>query len=297
MFNSENNEDIKQAWYAFAPYVGVRQHRRSRPEVVRLLASLLVFVFFLAAYIYPSKSNDGPSFGHRVPECEVYPVLDDRNLTGVITFSETENLIDAKYSVWEKTKERMIYEAEIPMERIEQGSYTIPSMSFWDDYAAHFTEYTGFEEKGDYLEEVRVDLRYEASNGEIRVRTYSQVPASASLCWMQKASKTHGALLVEDGFITEIIHTSHLRNRIRECFVEQPERINRSGIISVRVLVDGQELSKKPKSEKMFTIVNVVRIPIPDGHLQDGSHNMEIYVTQYIDGFKKPIEFLINDTY
>ena len=61
--------------------------------------------------------------------------------------------------------------------------------------------------------------------------------------------------------------------------------------------MDGQPVIEKPYSEKVNSRLLVVRIPIPEGMSEDGTHNLQIYVTQYISGFRKSMEFLVEDTF
>lgn len=294
--DNRDNEELKQAWYAFAPASGNGTVRVKRSVAFRLLTSLLVFAVFITAAVYPPSPNERAS-NWKAPTCTAYPITNGKDFTGVITFAEPAKIVSAKYAVWEATKERMLFEEEIPKERIDEGAFTIPTVSFWDDYVVNFTDYTGFGTKGDYNQQLRVTLRYYSSNGELKLRTFVADSVEASPCWMQQASKKHGALLVKEGYITEIFHTAQVRERIRECYIEQPGRVTRGDVISVRVRIDGKTLTRNLETDKVGHGLVIVRIPVPEGYEQDGTHKVEIYVTQYISGFKKALEFLTVDTY
>ena len=294
--DNQDNEKLNQAWYAFAPASRNGQVHVKRSAAFRLLTSLLVLAVFITAAVYPPAPNERDSL-RKAPTCEIYPITNGKDLTGVINFTQVARIESAKYAVWESTQERMLYEEEIPKERIEEGSFTIPTVSFWDDYVVHFTDYSGFGEKGDYNQQVRVSLRYYSTGGELKLRTFVADTVEASPCWMQMASKKHGALLVREGYITEIFHTAQVRERIRECYIDQPGRVTRGDIISVRVKIDGKAPAKSLETDKVGHGLMIVRIPVPEGMEQDGTHKIEIYVTQYISGFKRSLEFLTIDSY
>ena len=294
--DNKDQEELKQAWYAFAPSSVKAQKRMKKSVAFRILASVLVLALFVSAAVYPPKANEH-GVVRRAPSCQAYPITNGKDFTGVIYFSESDKIVSAKYAVWEATKERQLYEEEIPKEWIDAGEFTIPVTSFWDDYVVNFTDYTGFGTKGDYNQQLRVTLRYLSANGEMKLRTFVADPIEASPCWMQQASKKHGALLVKEGYVTEIFHTAQVRDRIRECFIEQPGRVTRSDVISVRVRIDGKDFIRNLETDKVGHGLMIVRIPIPNGHEQDGTHVVEIYVTQYIQGFNKAIEFVTIDRY
>ena len=294
----ENREVEKtgESWYVFAPEKGSENGRKKRTALFRALALVFVLIFFISAHFYPVRAN---TIGliRKIPGCRVYPIIYERDFTGVITFPEPEYVVGAKYAVWENTLERKLFEEEIPKEIIDTGSYTIPTMSFWDDYMEHRSEYAGFEAKGNYKQVIWVTLYYETGTGEIKSRSFTADTVEAPLCWMQQATRKNGRVLMSDGYVTEIVHTMHLDSDVRECLIEQPGKVMRSDIISVRVLIDGQEPAEKPIAEKPARGLFVIRIPIPEGHKKDGSHTVEIYTTQYITGFKKSVEFMSTDTY
>ena len=294
--DNQEHEELKQAWYAFAPALRNGQVRVKRSVAFRLLTSVLVLAVFITAAIYPPAANEKAAL-RKAPTCEIYPITNGKDITGVINFTQVSRIESAKYAVWEATQERMLYEEEIPKERIADGSFTIPTVSFWDDYVVHFTDYTGFGTKGDYNQQVRVSLRYYSSSGELKLRTFVADPVEASPCWMQMASKKHGALLVKEGYITEIFHTAQVRERIRECYIDQPGRVTRGDIISVRVKIDGKTPAGSLETDKVGHGLVIVRIPVPAGMEQDGTHKIDIYVTQYIGGFKRSLEFLTTDIY
>jgi len=293
---SKNEKDLKQAWYAFVPSSGSRQNRNKRSGIFKYISGVLVLAFFISAFFFPPKDNPN-KIDRKAPDCDIYPITTEKDISGVIRFFETDKIVSAKYSVWEKTQGRMLYAAALSKEDIDSGNFTIPTMSFWDDYVVHFTEYTGFGKKGDYKQEVRVTLNYDPGNGEIKTKAFASDPVEASICWMQMATKNHGSRLVMDGYITEIIHSMHLTNDVRECYVEQPERVRKSDIISVRVTIDGKPVPQKPHIEKVSTGLTVVRVAVPEGMEKDGTHTIEIYLTQYITEFKEALEFLTIDTY
>ena len=271
------------------------KNKRVRLKVSAFVA-VAVFLCFLSALskTYAPKaemSRNDP------PRCEVYPITTSKNITGSLRFTNPERIISAKLYIYEATQNRLLYEEELPEEVYMSGSYTIPEMSFYSDYVKHFEEYTGFGKKGDYQQEMKVKLTYDTGNEGIKARTFSNLSTEDSLYKVQKASKKHGSLLVTPGYITEILHTPENAVRISECFVEQPDRVRRDGQVSVRVTIDGQELKTKPHAEKINYTLFVVRIPIPEGMTEDKSHTIEIYITQYIDGFRKGLEFLTIDTF
>ena len=230
-------------------------------------------------------------------KCEVYPITTAQDICGVLRFTNTGRIKGATLYVYEKTQDRLLYEEELDLEAVRSGSYTVPTMSFHDDYVMHFEEYTGFGAKGDYLQEMRVKLSYETEKGDLKSRTFTGEPVEAYLCWIQQASKNHGSSLMKEGFITEVIHTPSEATRITDCFIEQPERVRRNDHLSVRVTMDGKPLAEKAVAEKINAGLFVVRIPVPEGVSQDGSHTLEIYVTQYVNGFRKSLEFLTTDTF
>lgn len=270
--------------------------KRKGPKLFQFLAGILVLAFFLAAYIHPPKVN--PKSANRgAPECEVYPITIERDITGVIYFPEPERITSVTYAIYEKTLERLLFEEEVPMEMIERGSYTIPQMSFWDDYVVNFTDYTGFETKGDYKQQVRVSVHYRSADDVIRVRTYTADPVEAELCWMQQASRKHGSSLLKEGYITEIIHSYHMGNRLRDCYVGQSERVRKDDVISVNIYIDGKPANSGADSEKVSVGLNVLRIPIPKGMEQDGTHTIEIYMTHYVLELRKALDFYIKDTF
>ncbi len=284
------------AWLSLQLHQKDPAKRRRRVKKIYTMALLSVFVFFIVAvarYSPPKAEN----LRNDPPKCEIFPILTSNHISGAVNFTNTDKILNAKLSVWETTQERLLYSEDLSEEAIRTGNYTFPDLNFYDDYIVHFEEYSGFEEKGDYKQEIRVNLRYDSGSEGIKSRTFTQQPMEAYLCWLQKANKKHGSALVKEGYITEIVHTPLEAARISDCYIEQAERVHKIDSISVRVTVDGQPVIEKPYSEKVNSRLLVVRIPIPEGMSEDGTHNLQIYVTQYISGFRKSMEFLVEDTF
>ena len=278
------------------PVINGGAKRKRAVKMLSTLAAAAVFLCFLMAVrtVSPPKPE---VLRNEPPKCEVLPIISYNDIGGVLYFTNAEKIESATMYVREKTQQRVLYEEELPIDEIRSGSYTIPTMSFFHDYAVHFEEYTGYEGKGDYNQEILVRISYDSGNEGIKTRTFSRDPVEAYLCWLQKASRSHGAKLVQPGYITEIVHTPAKGVKVAQCLIEQPDLVRRVDTISVRVTIDGETLKNRPHSELVHNGLMIVRIPIPEGMAEDGSHTIEIYVTQYILGFKKTIEFEIHDTF
>ena len=289
-------EDLEIAEHVEMPQKKERTVRKNAFLKEKTVAVVLLFAAFVLIFADSSETRDH-QFISRNPSCSIYPVLDGNDLSGTLYFAHSDTVVKAKYSVYETTQNRLLFEDDIPLDAVKSGRFYIPPQSFFNDYFEHFTEYSGFEGKGDYHQEIRVSIEYDVGNNSIQRKSLSAVPASVSLYWIKQAGKDHGSALVKDGYITEILHASETSDKVRECFIDQPERVLKTDTVSAHILLDGKELEEKAFTEKLNGGVVVIRIPVPEGMSADKTHSVDIYLTQYIREFKKGVEFLYTDIY
>ena len=289
-FNIQNHEFVP-------PEENRSESRRILPKGKAFAAAALLTVLLIFSALPGADSPPKTNVRYKAPKCRIYPVRMEYELTGMAHLTNADHLTKAVLSVWEKTQNRQIYEEELPVEDMHNGNLYFPLWNLRSDFMEHREEYTGFEGKGDYKQQVRLSITYETGKGETKTVVYAADPAANDLCWLKQASKKHGALFVKEGYITEIIHTAQLGSDIDACYIEEPGKVTKPSRISIRVTIDGEEPDQKPYIENPRGNIYVLNIPVPEGVSADKSHRINIYITQYIFEYGRAIELLHTDEY
>ncbi|MBQ3356070.1 MAG: hypothetical protein IJG45_03020 [Oscillospiraceae bacterium] len=237
------------------------------------------------------------------PEAELYPVMIASEFTGVILLPEAERVLGVTVSVWEKTQERLLTEGEVPEEIYRTGSIPLPAWSFWDDYMEHADEYTGsmFDEGTDYLQELRVALRYDGGDGELQTAEYAAVAMEDNVFyWLWSASEydeLYGTAVAQPDCVSLIYMVESMDYEVERptVLLGEPELVTDNSAVSVRAEIDGTPV------EGVFLTYEgqmpIIHIPIPEGMERDAGHFYRLYVTKYVEGYGKVIEFVTEDDF
>ena len=237
------------------------------------------------------------------PKAELYPIYFASEFTGVIVLPEPERVVGMTVSVWEKTQERMLDELVIPEEKYKTGRVPLGPWSFWDDYMEHETEYAGsmLDEGTDYIQELRVDLRYDDGNGGTKTVEYAAEAVETDLFYLlwpaEEYDELFGTSVALPDCISVILDFESLEpySEAKTVLVEEPDKVTDGNTFSVRAEIEGEPVTGVTVSYE--GMMPVVYIPIPEGMERGAGHIYRLYVTQYVDGYGKAVEFVSEDDF
>lgn len=237
------------------------------------------------------------------PQAELYPIYIASEFTGVIILPEPERVLGMTVSVWEKTQGRMLDGGEVPEEIYRTGSIPLPGWSFWDDYMEHQTEYAGsmFDEGTDYIQELRAELRYDCGNGEIKSVEYAAEAVNGDpFYWLWPADEYdefYGTAAAQPNCVSLIYMAESMDFDVKRpaVLVGGPEKVTDDSAVSVRAEIDGVPV------EGVFVTYDgempIINIPLPEGTERGAGHYYRLYITKYVGGYGKAIEFLTEDDF
>lgn len=237
------------------------------------------------------------------PAAELYPVAMASELTGVIILPEPERITGMTVSVWEKTQERKLDELEVPDVKYKTGHVPLPEWSFWDDYMEHETEYNGsmLDEGTDYIQELRVQLRYDGENGETKTVEYAaDAVTEDTFYWLWPAEEydeMFGTAISQPGSISVFLSFASMDGEadVPTVLVNEPDKVTDGSVYSVRAEIEGVPVEGVTVSYE--GTMPLVIIPIPEGTEAHAGHIYQLYVTKYVDGFGKAVEFVNEDDF
>lgn len=231
------------------------------------------------------------------PHIELYPITMASEFTGVISVSEPERVLGMTVSVWETTQERMLTELEIPDVKYKTGVVPLPEWSFWDDYMEHEAEYDGsMLDGGNYRQQLRAQVSYDVGNGEIKTCEFTADPVEdRSFYWLWPAEEydsLNGTSVARPDCVSVLLMTESMDGEAPAVTVlaNEPDKVTDTSVYSVRAEIEGE-----PVEGVFITTVNglpVVNIPIPAGVERQAWNIYQLYITKYVDGYGKAIEFI-----
>lgn len=237
------------------------------------------------------------------PTAELYPIYIASEITGVIILPEPERVTGLTVTVWEKTQERKLDELDVPEEKYKTGRVPLPLWSFWDDYEAHADEYAGsmLDEGTDYIQELRAELRYDDGNGETKTVEYAaEAVETDTFYWLWSAEEYDeffGTSVARPDCVSIILEVESLDPEpgAKTVLVDEPDKVTDGSTYSVRAEIDGEPVTGVTVSYD--GTMPIIHIPLPAGMERGAQHIYRLYVTQYVDGYGKAVEFISEDDF
>ncbi|MBQ6430697.1 MAG: hypothetical protein IJJ99_02310 [Oscillospiraceae bacterium] len=222
------------------------------------------------------------------PVIELYPITVASELYGVVTIPEPERVLGLTISVWETTQERELFEIEVPEGKYKNGSLPLLEWCFWDDYKEHADEYEGsMLDGGNYRQQLRAEVSYDAGDGTRKTFEYVADPVEDPFFWLRLQEPGDEAYAPDS--VTIIIDSFMPEEDAKTVLVNEPDKVTDSSTYSVRA-----EIDHKPVEGVFVEYVSgtpVVHIPIPEGTERKAGHIFQLYLTKYVEGFGKALEF------